>query len=94
MKYSDEVFVFRSHVDSAMKDQLPWDVLVDLMDKLCSTFEKSKEVNHALLDELKIFKQGEKDTTYEVFEEKADKTENCFQNNPLPLSDALIILNT
>ena len=70
MKYSEDVFVFRSHIDSAMKDQIPWEVLIDLMDKLCSTFEKSKEVNHALLDELKTFKPGEKDN--EVIEEKAE----------------------
>ena len=68
MKYSEEIFVFKSHIDSAMKDQIPWNILVNLMNELCSTFKKSKEVNHVLLDELKTFKLGSLEVPNEVTE--------------------------
>ena len=73
MKYSEEIFVFKSHIDSAMKDQIPWNILVNLMNELCSTFKKSKEVNHVLLDELKTFKPGGQEVPNEVKE--ADDTQ-------------------
>ena len=56
MKYSTEVIIFKSHVKSALNDKLAWDVLVLLMNDLCSTLDKSKAVNHLLLDELKTQK--------------------------------------
>ena len=56
MKYGADIIVFRSHIDSAMKDRIPWNILVDLMEQLCTDFKKSKELNHVLLDELKSFK--------------------------------------
>ena len=56
MKYSENVITFRTHVCSAMKDRISWDMLVKIMDDLCSTLDKSKEVNHILLDELKTYK--------------------------------------
>ena len=56
MKYGADIIVFRSHIDSAMKDRIPWNILVDLMDQLCTDFKKSKELNHVLLDELKSYK--------------------------------------
>ena len=51
MKYGADIIVFRSHIDSAMKDRIPWNILVDLMEQLCTDFKKSKELNHVLLDE-------------------------------------------
>ena len=59
VKYAEDVIVFKSNINSAMKNQIPWNILVSLMNELCSTFEKSKEVNHVLLDELKIYKPGD-----------------------------------
>ena len=56
MKYSENVITFRTHVGSAMKDRISLDMLVKIMDDLCSTLDKSKEVNHILLDELKTYK--------------------------------------
>ena len=59
MKYSTEVIMFKSHIKSALNDKLAWDVLVSLMNDLCSTLNKSKAVNHLLLDELKTHKISE-----------------------------------
>ena len=56
VRYAEDVIVFKSNIDSAMKNRIPWNILVSLMNELCSTFEKSREVNHVLLDELKIYK--------------------------------------
>ena len=66
MKYEANVIVFRSHIDSAMKDRIPWNILVDLMDQLCSDFKKSKEVNYLLLDELKLYKDYQ-----QIYEEES-----------------------
>ena len=41
MKYSEPAIAFKSDILSAMKDQITWDVLETIMDKLCSDFEKS-----------------------------------------------------
>ena len=66
MKYEADVIVFRSNIDSAMKDRIPWNILVDLMDQLCSDFKKSKEVNYLLLDELKLYKDYQ-----QIYEEES-----------------------
>ena len=56
MKYSTEIITFKSYLDSAFKDAIPWTELAKLMKDLCNTFEKSKEANILLLDELKLYK--------------------------------------
>ena len=48
--------MFKSHMKSAMNDELAWEALVSLMNDLCSTLDKSKAINHVLLEELKIHK--------------------------------------
>ena len=79
MKPDEELLVFKSHIESAFEDRIPWDVLVSLMDQVCSTLEISKAVNHVLLEELKLFKiykQAEsKDYIAEV-EVKLEENEN------------------
>ena len=79
MKPDEELLVFKSHIESAFEDRIPWDILVSLMDQVCSTLEISKAVNHVLLDELKLFKlykQAEsKDYIAEV-EVKLEENEN------------------
>ena len=56
MKYSTEIITFKSYLDSAFKDAIPWTELAELMNNLCNTLEKSKEANILLLDELKLYK--------------------------------------
>ena len=55
MTCDSELVIFKSNINSAMGNQIPWDVLVTLMKEICSTFEKSLAVNDVLLDELKTF---------------------------------------
>ena len=57
MKYGTDMILFKSQLGSAMKDKIPWDSLVSLMETLCSTFDKSKVFNYFLLDELKDYKK-------------------------------------
>ena len=59
MTCDSEMVTFKSHVNSAMGNQIPWNVLVTLMKEICSTFEKSLAVNDVLLDELKTFKSSD-----------------------------------
>ena len=59
MTCNSELVTFKSHINSAMGNQIPWDVLVTLMKEICSTFEKSLAVNDVLLDELKTFKSSD-----------------------------------
>ena len=59
MTCDSELVTFKSHVNSAMGNQIPWDMLVTLMKEVCSTFEKSLAVNDVLLDELKTFKSSD-----------------------------------
>ena len=79
MKPDEELLVFKSHIESAFEDRIPWNILVSLTDQVCSTLEISKAVNHVLLDELKLFKlykQAEsKDYIAEV-EVKLEENEN------------------
>ena len=56
MKYSENIIAFKSHIGSAMKDRITWDMLEMIMESLCSSLEKSKQVNHILLAELKTYK--------------------------------------
>ena len=56
MIFCQEVLDFKSEIGSAMEDLVPWDMLVTLMNDLCSSLEISKEVNMLLLNELKTFK--------------------------------------
>ena len=57
MMFCQEVLDFKSEIGSAMQDLIPWDVLVTLMNDLCSSLEISKEVNIVLLNELKSYKR-------------------------------------
>ena len=57
MQYSEGAISFKAQVNSAMLDQIPWEMLLTFMESLCLTLEKSKEVNYVLLDELKTYKQ-------------------------------------
>ena len=59
MTCDSELVTFKSHVNSAMGNQIPWDMLVTLMKEVCSTFEKSLAVNDVLLEELKTFKSSD-----------------------------------
>ena len=59
MTCDSEMVTFKSHVNSAMGNQIPWNMLVTLMKEVCSTFEKSLAVNDVLLDELKTFKSSD-----------------------------------
>ena len=59
MTCDSELVTFKSHINSAMGNQIPWDILVTLMKEVCSTFEKSLAVNYVLLDELKSFKSSD-----------------------------------
>ena len=92
MKYSMEVIMFKSHMKSAMNDELAWEALVSLMNDLCSTLDKSKAINHVLLDELKIYKISDSilvkhepdselkvptDTTNKVPEDDNKSSEEC-----------------
>ena len=56
MKYSTNVIAFKSHIKSAMNDDISWDMVDLMLDNLCTTFEKSKQVIYVLLEELKLFK--------------------------------------
>ena len=56
MKYSTNVIAFKSHVKSAMNDDISWDMVELMLDNLCTTFEISKQVIYVLLEELKLFK--------------------------------------
>ena len=53
MNYSEDIIILKSHVQSAMKDQTSWDTVVTLMESVCISFQKAKELNYVLLDELK-----------------------------------------
>ena len=59
MTCDSELVTFKSRINSAMGNQIPWDILVTLMKEVCSTFEKSLAVNDVLLDELKTFKSSD-----------------------------------
>ena len=59
MTCDSELVTFKSHINSAMGNQIPWDMLVTLMKEVCSTFEKSLAVNDVLLEELKTFKSSD-----------------------------------
>ena len=79
MKPDEELLVFKSRIESAFEDRIPWDVLVSLMDQVCSTLELSKAVNHVLLDELKLFKpykQAESKDYIPEVEVKLEENEN------------------
>jgi len=56
MKYSTNVIAFKSHIKSAMNDDISWDMVYLMLDNLCTTFEISKQVIHVLLEELKSSK--------------------------------------
>ena len=78
MKYSVNTITFRSHLNSAMSDQIPWDMLLTIMESLCMTLDKSKEINYVLLDELKTYKQyyslpPEEDLTLEINDVKEEQ---------------------
>ena len=53
MRYSEDIIILKSNVQSAMKDQISWDSVVSLMESICISFQKAKELNYVLLDELK-----------------------------------------
>ena len=40
MKYSVNTITLRSHLNSAMSDQIPWDMLLTIMESLCMTLDK------------------------------------------------------
>ena len=78
MKYSVNTITFRSHLNSAMSDQIPWDMLLTIMESLSMTLDKSKEINYVLLDELKTYKQyyslpPEEDLTLEINDVKEEQ---------------------
>ena len=56
MNYSTHVIAFKSHVKSAMNDDVSWDMLDLMLDNLCINVKVSKEVIHVLLEELKLYK--------------------------------------
>ena len=56
MIFCQEVMDFKAEIGSAMQDLISWDILVNLMNDLCSSPEISKEVNNLLLNELKSYK--------------------------------------
>ena len=70
MMYSEEAITFRTHVNSAMSDQIPWEMLLTLVESVCLTLEKSKEVNYLLLDELKTCKQTQSNHFHTAEENK------------------------
>ena len=57
MKQNPEMIIFQSQIQSAMQDLMPWDTLISLMNNLCTNFEKAKDINFVLLDELKVHKK-------------------------------------
>ena len=68
MKYSTNVIAFKSHIKSAMNDDISWDMVDLMLDNLCTTFEISKQVIHVLLEELKIYKIAKPGDTLTKFE--------------------------
>ena len=76
MSYTTSMIVLKSHVGSALKNQLQWDTLVSLFTEFCTTFEKAIEANHVLLDQLKIYREIESITSSENVEKSIVKEEN------------------
>ena len=56
MKYSSNIIAFKSHVKSAMNDEIAWNMVDLMLDNLCTNFEISKQVIQMLLEELKSYK--------------------------------------
>ena len=56
MPENDEIKIFKSHVQLAMKKKIKWSILLSMKNELCSSYEKCLKVIQVLLDELKAFR--------------------------------------
>ena len=56
MKYSVNALAFKTRVRSWMKDDLSREMLVLMMENICTNVKISKEIIHVLLEELMIYK--------------------------------------
>ena len=59
MKEDTEIMMFQTQIQSAMQNLIPWETLILLLDDFCITFEKARDINYVLLEELKTYKISE-----------------------------------